>query len=120
MRTWPAELCTQPSPIPRSLAGPELYEWMALRRADAGGMVWFEDRYYDGGRRVPCFLPSVFDELIETGLLMLADPNPDWPGRHRAVLTAEGRARFAVLSERDNPRAVVTDGSPAPVTGRTA
>lgn len=89
------------SPIPRPLAGPDLFAWLALRRAHAGGVARFEGSYFDSGRRVPCFLPDVFDELVEAGLLTLADP--DWPGGwRRAALTGEGLARFAALSERNS------------------
>jgi hypothetical protein len=74
---------------------------MALRRADTGRVARFEGCYYDSGRRVPCFLPDAFDELIESGLLTLAEPDPGSVGWCRVALTSTGRARFAVLSERE-------------------
>lgn len=49
-----------------------------------------------------CFLPGVFHELVEAGLLTLAEPDPNWPGLRRATLTRDGRARFAALSERES------------------
>jgi hypothetical protein len=79
-----------------------LFAWMALRRVHAGGLARFEGRYYDSGRRVPCFLPGVFDELLETGLVTLADPDPDSAGLRRATLTCAGYARFVALSERES------------------
>lgn len=91
-----------PSSSPQPLAGPDLFAWMALRRAHAGGVVRFEGTYFDSGRRIPCFLPSVFDELVEAGLLRLGDPDPVSPGRRRASLTSEGCARFTALNERND------------------
>lgn len=103
MRTSPAAPCLRWRPTPGRLAGPELYAWLALRRVDTGRIARLDGRYYDWGRRVPCFLLDVFDELVEAGLLTLAEPDPYSGGLSRAALTREGRARFAALSERENP-----------------
>lgn len=102
MTMWPAEPCAPQNPNPRRLAGPELFAWLALRRADAGRVARIQGRYYDSGRRMPCFLLGVFEELVEAGLLTLAEPDPSWPELRRATLTRDGRARFAALSEREN------------------
>ena len=102
MTTPPAERCPSWRPIPRPLAGPDLYAWMALRRVHGGGVARFEGCYYDSGRRMPCFLPDVFDELAEAGLLTLAEPDPGTAGLRRAALTSEGCARLAALSERES------------------
>jgi hypothetical protein len=74
---------------------------MALRRACTGRVARFEGCYYDSGRRVPCFLPDVFDELIESGLLTLTEPDPGSAGWCRVALTSTGHARFAALSEQE-------------------
>ncbi|MGQ0774137.1 MAG: hypothetical protein ACT4NY_06935 [Pseudonocardiales bacterium] len=100
-------MATSPAPLrspwrPGRLAGPELFAWLALRRVDRGGIARLDGRYYDRGRRVPCFLLDVFDELVEADLLTLAEPDPYSGGLSRAALTCEGRARFAALSEREN------------------
>lgn len=100
--TPPSELCPPPRPIPRPLTGPELLVWIALRRVHTGRVAQFEGRYYDSGRRVPCFLPAVFDDLVKAGLLALAEPDPASAGLRRVVLTSEGRARFVVLSEQES------------------
>lgn len=97
----PSEPRGPQSPIPRPLAGLDLFAWMALRRVHAGDVARFEGRYYDSGRRVPRFLPNVFDELVEAGLLTLAEPESGAAGLRRAALTSTGRARFSALDEQE-------------------
>jgi hypothetical protein len=68
---------------------------MALRRAHDGGVAKAGDRYVDGGFPTPGYLDGVFDELINTGLLALADEDPY--GLRRVSVTEAGRARYAQL-----------------------
>lgn len=101
-----AAAAQRPRPAIRPpLAGPELFAWIALRRAHAGGVARVEGRYYDSGLRVPCFVD--FDTLIEAGLLALAEPALTYPALRRVILTREGHTRFAELNERT--------GSPGPL-----
>jgi hypothetical protein len=83
-------VCPRPKPVTVRPTGPELFAWLALRRVHNGGVIQFEGHYYDAGRRVTCFLPDVFDQLIGSGLIALAEPDPEWPGQRRASLTCEG------------------------------
>lgn len=53
---------------------------------------------------MPCFLPEALDELIEAGLLTLADPDPDNARQRHATLTDAGADRYATLSEREELR----------------
>lgn len=98
MTIAPVAQCARPVIHP-SLTGPALFTWMALRRVHAGGVSRFEGRYYDSGRRVPCFL--AFDTLIRAGLLTLSEPDPECPGLRRVALTREGHTQFAALNERE-------------------
>jgi hypothetical protein len=69
-----------------------VYERIALRRIKAGGVVKLNWRYLDRGRPVPCFLPAVFDSLVERCLAVLADPDPNIANACRVSLTTDGLA----------------------------
>ena len=69
---------------------------LALRRAAGGGVAKFGDHYFDSGRPTPSYLTGVFDELVSTRLLALAEENP---GRvQRVSLTAAGQREYEQLS----------------------
>ncbi len=77
---------------------PELVVSLALRRACDGGVAKAGDRYVDGGSPTPGYLAGAFDELINAGLLVLADEDV-WiaagqghRGRTRPVRAAAGHA----------------------------
>lgn len=74
----------------------ELVEWIALRRVCGGGVAMIGGRYFDGGRRVPCYLPDTLDGLARAGLIALADIDA-W-GLRRVAPTRDGRTRYRELS----------------------
>lgn len=75
----------------------DLFDWLALRRADTGYVSMVAGSYFDSGRRTACYLPVSFARLIEAGLLELAEQHP---GRARVMVTALGRIRFDELNRR--------------------
>ncbi|MGH4012806.1 MAG: hypothetical protein ACRDSL_02470 [Pseudonocardiaceae bacterium] len=77
------------------LAGTDLTRWIALRRADEGGVALLEGSYYHHGRAVPHYLNAPFAGLLDGGMLTLADP--DAAGMRAVTLTEEGRTLYAVL-----------------------
>lgn len=82
----------------RPVSNPFLYEWIALRRVHDGGMAKSAGAYFDRGHPAPGHLTGVFDLLVWTGLVTVADGDPVWDLR-RLRLTDTGRARYAALSE---------------------
>jgi hypothetical protein len=52
---------------------PELLASLALRRASSGRVAKSGGDYFEWGHPLPSYLTGVFDELTETGLLILAD-----------------------------------------------
>ncbi|MGH3928390.1 MAG: hypothetical protein ACRDTF_00255 [Pseudonocardiaceae bacterium] len=82
---------------PRRLTGPELLDWIALRRVYQGGVAMLGSHYLDHGQRVPCYLPEACRRLADAELIELLDP--DYPGGlRRVVITSHGRARYQELS----------------------
>lgn len=75
-------------------------EWLALRRVSRGRVAKLGDHWLDARRPVPCFLPDALNELIQAGLVTLADPDADNAVQRRATLTDVGLSRYAALSER--------------------
>ncbi|MGH3533507.1 MAG: hypothetical protein ACRDQG_02185 [Pseudonocardiaceae bacterium] len=82
----------------------DLYEWLALRRVSRGGVAKRGDRWLDGGRPMPCFLPEKLDELIQARLVTMTDSDHDNTGQCRSALTDAGAARYAALTERNESR----------------
>ncbi|MGH3915979.1 MAG: hypothetical protein ACRDTC_21610 [Pseudonocardiaceae bacterium] len=81
----------------KALTGPELLDWLALRRVRRGGVAMLGSHYLDQGRKVPCFLPTALHRLADTGLTELLDP--DHPGGvRRIVISPDGRVRYQELS----------------------
>jgi hypothetical protein len=74
---------------------PELVAALVLHRAHGGGVAKLGADYLDHGLPAPGSLAGIFDELLDTGLLSLADP--DRNGRRRATLTTAGRTRYERL-----------------------
>ncbi|MGQ0775056.1 MAG: hypothetical protein ACT4NY_11670 [Pseudonocardiales bacterium] len=55
--------------------------------------------YVDWGRKVPCYLPEVFDRLAESGLTDLLDANCS-AGLRRVVCTPRGLDRYQALTAK--------------------
>ena len=70
---------------------PELVASMVLRRACDGGVAKVGDCYFDRGHSTPGYLAGAFDELINAGLLALADEDPY--GFRRVSVTEAGHVR---------------------------
>ncbi|MGH3926343.1 MAG: hypothetical protein ACRDTT_26345 [Pseudonocardiaceae bacterium] len=88
------------------MSDPDLYEWLALRRIHRGGIAKSAGTYLDYGRPTPGHLIEVFDRLIWTELVTVADGNALWDPR-RVSLTDAGQARYAALSEQRPSELVV-------------
>ncbi|MCA1707529.1 MAG: hypothetical protein LC808_31370 [Actinobacteria bacterium] len=72
---------------------PELLAALALRRALGGGVAKAGGVYVDGGHPMGRYLAGRLTELIDCGLLMLADED-GW-GLRRVTVTDAGQARYA-------------------------
>lgn len=96
------------------MSDPELYQRMALRRVEGGGMAKAAGAYVDHGRPTPGHLIEVFDQLIRAGLVVIAEGDVIWELR-RMSLTDTGKARYAVLAERLDPQHTI----PLPELGPT-
>ncbi|MGH3933209.1 MAG: hypothetical protein ACRDTF_24910 [Pseudonocardiaceae bacterium] len=70
--------------------------------------------YFDHGRPTPGHLTEVFDRLVWTGLVTVADGDALWDLR-RVGLTDAGQARYAALSEQRPTELAV----PPPAFGTT-
>jgi hypothetical protein len=71
---------------------PEVLVMMALRRALGGGLARSGEIFIDYGYPVARYLTSTFSELIDGGLLRVADD--DGSGLRRVTITDAGRARY--------------------------
>ncbi len=83
---------------------PELLTALALRRALGRGVAKAGESYLDYGHPMGRYLTSTFTELIDCGLLALADDD-EW-GLRRVTVTDAGQARYAQTCGilRRNPR----------------
>lgn len=81
------------------VSDPELYEWLVLRRVADGGMAKSAGAYLDHGRLIPAYLTEVFDRLMWSGLLLVADGDPLWELR-RISFTDAGQARYETLCQQ--------------------
>lgn len=79
------------------LATTDLTVWLALRRANEGGVALLDSSYYQHGRPVPHYLNAPFTDLVDAGRLTLADVDPDAAGMHKVTLTDAGRELYATL-----------------------
>ncbi|MGH3939922.1 MAG: hypothetical protein ACRDTG_15085 [Pseudonocardiaceae bacterium] len=82
-----------------TLAGTDLFAWMALRRVHRGYIARLGDRYVDAGRPIPGYLAEALDMLAGAGLVALATADPLASGLRRATMTDPGKARYAALHE---------------------
>lgn len=82
-----------------AVSDPRLYEWLALRRVADGGIAKSAGAYLDHGRPIPAYLNEVFDRLLWSGMLFVADGDPLWELR-RLSFTDAGQARYEVLCQQ--------------------
>jgi hypothetical protein len=94
---------------------PELLASLALGRASSGRVAKSGGDYFEWGHPLPSYLTGVFDELAETGLLVLAEED-EWSLR-RVYLTPAGQVTSAQLSAKHSGSARLRD--PQPVTVET-
>ena len=87
------------------LTGTDLYDWMALRRVNAGGIARMGDHWFDHGRQIPDYVADSLAALCDSSAVTLAEP--DGSGMRRAALTNTGKHRFsaAVPATPDRPAA---------------
>lgn len=97
---------------------PELVASLVLRRAHDGGVAKVGDRYLDGGHPTPGYLAGAFDELINAGLLAIADADPY--GFRRVSVTETGRTRYAQLRDTRQSAGLWVPEPRFPTTGPTA
>ncbi|MGH3901947.1 MAG: hypothetical protein ACRDTA_27580 [Pseudonocardiaceae bacterium] len=83
---------------------PELLTALALRRALGRGVAKAGEFYLDDGHPMGRYLTGTFTELIDCGLLALADDD-GW-GLRRVTVTDAGQARYAQMCGilRRNPQ----------------
>jgi hypothetical protein len=89
----PGEL--HPDTSPMDGVRPELLAALVLRRTLGGGVAKAGKVYVDYGYRMGPHLTGTFAELIEGGLLALADEDC---GLRRVRVTGAGRARYAQVT----------------------
>lgn len=93
------------------LTGPELLDWIGLRRVHEGGVALRGSGYVEWGRKVPCYLPEVFGRLAEAELTDLLDV--DCAGLRRVVLTPCGGDRYQELTVRGGSAVCAEQGCSA-------
>ncbi|MGQ0777688.1 MAG: hypothetical protein ACT4NY_25315 [Pseudonocardiales bacterium] len=81
------------------LTGLDLLEWIALRRVHEGGVALHGSQYLHWGQKVPCYLPEVFDRLVEMGLTELLDPGCS-SGLRCVAPTSRGQDRYQELTAK--------------------
>ncbi|MGH3630588.1 MAG: hypothetical protein ACRDRL_24500 [Sciscionella sp.] len=84
--------------IPRPDA--EVCAWVGLRRVCGGQVAELGGRWYRAGRPMVRWLEGPLAELVEIGLITLAEPDLDSSGLRRAAVTARGRARYEALCDK--------------------
>ncbi|MGH3940143.1 MAG: hypothetical protein ACRDTG_16220 [Pseudonocardiaceae bacterium] len=100
------------------MSDPDLYPWLALRRVNNGGMAKSAGAYFDHGRPTPAHLAEVFDQLLWTGFVTVAEGDTLWALR-RMSLTDTGKARYVVLAEQLDPAHAAPPPAAAMVAART-
>ena len=62
--------------IRAQLSRADLYDWIALRRVDDGGMARLGEWWLDWGRRMPGYVTDALAELCQREPVALRDPDP--------------------------------------------
>ncbi|MGH3719402.1 MAG: family 1 glycosylhydrolase [Pseudonocardiaceae bacterium] len=101
-------------PIPG--LSPELLASWALRRVHRGGVAKSGDHYFDRGRLMLSHLTGALDELVEGGVLALAEEDT-W-GLRRVSLTAAGHDRYLQLCCPPRRCPISSSGAAIPKSGR--
>ena len=81
------------------LSGADLYDWIALRRVNDGGVARVDEWWLDWGRRVPGYVTDALAELYRRELVVLGDPDLAAGCMARAALTDSGSARYVALCQ---------------------
>ncbi len=81
------------------LTGIELLDWIALRRVHEGGVTVLDFGYVRWGRKVPCYLPEIFDRLSDAELISSLDVDFSTESR-RVVLMPRGLDRYQELTAK--------------------
>lgn len=84
------------SELVRDGVNPELLASLALRRVSGGGVAKSGGHYFEWGHPTVSYLTEVFDELVSTRLLSLAEEDPC--GLRRVSFTPAGHVRYVQLS----------------------
>jgi hypothetical protein len=82
-----------------SLTGTDLYHWIGLRRVFDGEVARLNGCWRDHGHVVPGYVADGLNELLRSGLVMLADPDPTAENIAAAALTNAGVVRFEQLCQ---------------------
>lgn len=78
----------------------DLGHWIALRRILDGGVIQLDGHYWvDHGRTPPDYVIDALTQLLDAGLVMLADPDPKAAAVTQAVLTTTGAAHYGQLTQ---------------------
>lgn len=85
----------------RPLTGADLYDWIALRRVNDGGIARVGSRWFDSGLRVPGYVTDTLTALCTDGLVALAEGD-EWDvwATRRATLTEAGTDRYQRLCQQ--------------------
>lgn len=91
--------------------------WLALRRVRRGGVARLGDRYLEDGQPLGVLLAEHLAELLDQGLVEVADPSPA-DGLARVGVTEAGQAYYRRLCRRQQAPLPVPPPEFGPSTGR--
>lgn len=83
--------------IRAQLSGVDVYDWIALRRVDDGGVARLGEWWLDWGHQVPGYVTDALTELCRRELVVLRDLDPAAGCMARAALTDAGTIRYEQL-----------------------
>jgi hypothetical protein len=82
------------------LAGSEVFEWVALRRVNHGGVAQVNGRWVESSHRLPGHLAVALGGLLARRLIRLTNPDPTTGLTGTASFTHAGIDRYEQLSQR--------------------
>ncbi|MGH3602051.1 MAG: hypothetical protein ACRDQH_17535, partial [Pseudonocardiaceae bacterium] len=56
-----------------TVAGADLYDWMALRRVSGGGIARMGDHWLEHGHRIPGYVADALGVMCDNGVVALAE-----------------------------------------------